>query len=72
MALSGVTAISRCPKTITDDGVAQGVNLHPTDKLCWGELSLVAVSGTYGAPGTVYRTDPETFARVTATGGVLP
>ncbi|MBL8298439.1 MAG: hypothetical protein JNN30_08840 [Rhodanobacteraceae bacterium] len=68
-SLSGVTAISRCAKTIADDGKVQAVSLTSADKLCLGSLSLVAQSGNYGEPGTVYRTDPETFAKVTAVGG---
>lgn len=65
-SLSGPTAISRCSKTIADDGVAQGVRLDTTDKFCLGSLPLIAVNGVYGANGTEYRTSPETFARITS------
>jgi hypothetical protein len=63
-SLAGPTVISRCPKTIAEDGVTDGVRLDATDRFCLTGLRLVAVSGTYGADGTEYRTSPETFTRV--------
>ncbi|MGH7241302.1 MAG: SpvB/TcaC N-terminal domain-containing protein, partial [Candidatus Saccharimonadales bacterium] len=32
--LSGLSAITRCPKTIADDGVTQAVQLQSTDDYC--------------------------------------
>jgi hypothetical protein len=65
-SLAGPTVISRCSKTIAEDGVTEGVRLDAADRFCLAGLRLVAVSGTYGADGTEYRTSPETFARVTS------
>ena len=65
-SLAGPTVISRCPKTIAEDGVTEGVRLDAMDHFCLDGLRLVAVCGTYGGDGTEYRTSPETFARVTS------
>jgi hypothetical protein len=63
-SLSGVSSITRCDRTIADDGEAKGVQLNESDRFCLGGLKLVAVSGTYGADGAEYRTLPGTHVRV--------
>ncbi|MET7552266.1 FG-GAP-like repeat-containing protein, partial [Streptomyces sp. NPDC005500] len=62
--LSGLSQISRCAKTVADDGVALGVQLDDQDRLCLNGQKLVAVSGAYGADGTEYRTQPDSHVRV--------
>jgi RHS repeat-associated protein len=63
-SLSGLSQISRCDRTVADDGIADGVGLDATDRFCLNGLKLVAVSGTYGGDGTEYRTKPDTHVRV--------
>ncbi|TCC34935.1 RHS repeat-associated core domain-containing protein [Kribbella sindirgiensis] len=62
--LSGLALISRCAKTVVDDGIAMGVRLDSTDRFCLGGKRLVPVSGTYGADGAEYRTKPDSHVRI--------
>ncbi|GMV31295.1 MAG: hypothetical protein AMXMBFR59_34200 [Rhodanobacteraceae bacterium] len=81
-SLSGLSAIHRCPKTVAQDGAGNGaaVGLSNGDALCLDGQRLVAMdfSGNvaapnlvYGASGTHYRTELNTFSRVTQYGGDL-
>lgn len=67
-SLSGLSAIGRCPSTIAQDGVTRGVQYDANDKFCLDGQRLIAVNGTYGADGTEYRTEIETFTRVISHG----
>lgn len=62
-SLSGLSAISRCPKTVAQDGVKEGVNFTSGDRFCVDGMRLVAVKGAYGADGTEYRTEREQWSR---------
>jgi len=66
--VSGLGIIARCPKTLAQDTVVQDVQLLSTDQYCLNGNRLRLVSGTQGAAGSVYRTELETFARITANG----
>ena len=63
-SLSAAASITRCAKTLADDGMVLGVRLDDTDRFCLSGRKLVAVSGDYGADGTEYRTLPDTQVRV--------
>ena len=58
-SLSGLSAITRCPKTLIQDGVKSGVNYTTTDSLCLDGQRLVAIVGAYGASGTEYPMIPQ-------------
>lgn len=62
--LSGLSAISRCPKTWAQDGEARGVSNDFSDRFCLDGSQLRLVAGTYGAAGAEYRTEVETFSRI--------
>ena len=62
--LSGLSQISRCDKTVADNGTAEGVRLEDSDRFCLNGQQLFAVSGGYGADGTEYRTRPDSHVRV--------
>ena len=66
--IGGLSAIARCAKTIAQDGVVGAVTLTLSDRFCLDGNKLRRTSGTYGAAGSTYQTEMETFARVTATG----
>lgn len=67
--LEGVSAISRCAKSMATDGVRGGaVNLDVQDRFCMDGQRLMLVSGTYGAAGSEYRTEQDSFSRVIANG----
>src|SRR5262245_12815470 len=73
-ALDGLPGISRCPQTMAQDGVRRGINYDANDRFCIDGQRLVAVTGSYGADGTEYRTEMEIFSRVIShgTAGVGP
>ncbi|MFI6132873.1 FG-GAP-like repeat-containing protein [Micromonospora sp. NPDC051141] len=62
--LTGLSEISRCARSVGDDGVAQGVQLGDNDLLCLNGQKLIAVKGVYGANLAEYRTLPDTHVRV--------
>ncbi|MFJ7305621.1 SpvB/TcaC N-terminal domain-containing protein, partial [Streptomyces sp. NPDC099088] len=62
--LTGLSQISRCAKTVGEDGVALGPRLDDSDRFCLNGQKLVAISGEYGADGTEYRTQPDSHVRV--------
>jgi|GEM_PF-1373862 len=67
--LSGLSAITRCPRTLAQDGVRGGINLDANDRLCLDGQRLMVVSGTYGAAGSDYRTERDSFSKIIANGG---
>lgn len=67
-ALSGFSAITRCTKTVAQDGVKTAVTLSYSDAFCYDGQRLTAVAGPYGGDGTEYRTEIESFSRVKSWG----
>jgi RHS repeat-associated protein len=63
-SLSGLSAISRCPANITQDGYYGGVSLTSTDRFCLDGVKLIAINGPYGGNGTEYRIENENFERI--------
>ena len=66
--LEGLAAIGRCPQTVAQDGVHGAVNFDANDRFCLDGQRLMTVSGSYGADGSEYRTEIESFAKVIAHG----
>jgi RHS repeat-associated protein len=67
--IGGFGAITRCARTIAQDGVRAGVELSLNDKFCLdGQRLVLAPGAAYGAAGSEYRTEIESFAKVTAIG----
>jgi len=64
----GQSTITRCDQTIAQDGATQGATLASTDKFCLDGNRLRLTSGTYGAAGSTYQTEIETFSKITANG----
>ncbi|WP_240220542.1 RHS repeat-associated core domain-containing protein [Rheinheimera hassiensis] len=69
--LAAGEAISRCAATVAQDGVTANVSYTATDRLCLNGQRLMAVSGSYGAVNSQYRTEIDQFSRVTQLGGSL-
>ncbi|MCX7110500.1 MAG: FG-GAP-like repeat-containing protein [Proteobacteria bacterium] len=67
-SLGGLSAVTRCPATIVQDGFKGGINYDGNDRYCLDGQRLVAVSGAYGANGTEYRTETESYTRVVSYG----
>ena len=66
--LSGLSSIGRCVRTMAQDGVRGGVNYDANDRFCMDGQRLILVSGTYGAAASEYRTEIESFSKITAYG----
>jgi hypothetical protein len=66
--LSGLSAITRCPRTPAQDGARGSVNFDVNDRFCLDGQRLILVAGTYGAAASEYRTEIETFSKITAVG----
>ncbi|NUQ73440.1 MAG: hypothetical protein HUU21_07785 [Polyangiaceae bacterium] len=63
--ISGLSAISRCPKNLAQDGEIAAVRDEPSDALCLDSLRLVPVEPADSTP-IEFRTVPDTFARIVA------
>lgn len=68
-SLSAYGAISRCRQTEGVDGVAKPITWTNEDRFCLNGDRLLLVSGTYGVSGSTYKTEVDSFARITAVGG---
>ncbi|MEQ1639044.1 MAG: SpvB/TcaC N-terminal domain-containing protein, partial [Methylococcales bacterium] len=62
--IDGLSQISRCPKTIIQDGAMGGVNYTTADKICIDGQRLISTGGVYGANATEYRTESANFAKI--------
>lgn len=73
-SLGGLSAISRCPATLVQDGFIDGVDFDSNDRFCLDGQRLVQVTNTGCTGGTEYRTEIDSYARVCAygTAGVGP
>lgn len=67
--LDGLSQITRCPKTIVQDGVRRGVTLTAEDQFCLDgqRLLMVAGSGTHGATAE-YRVQIDSQSQVKSFG----
>ncbi len=67
-SVTGLSEINRCGKTLVQDGSIGGVAFNSNDRFCLDGQRLVAISGTYGADGTEYRTEMESFSKIISRG----
>ncbi|MEL6301656.1 MAG: RHS repeat-associated core domain-containing protein [Pseudomonadota bacterium] len=72
--LSGVSSISRCRKTLAQDGEAAPISMTTDDQLCLDGQRLLLVSGVHMTSGAVYRQelDSNTIVEVMAEAGGEP
>ena len=71
-SIGGLSAIVRCRQTLHQDQKAMPITWTADDRFCLDGQRLVLddpTNGTYGAVGTVYRTELDSFAKVTSDGG---
>ncbi len=69
--LTGLSTIAPCAPTMAQDGQRAALTYTKADRYCLNGERLIAVNGVYGADGTEYRTERETFARIISYGSVL-
>ncbi len=67
--LGSQKALSRCGQSRLYDGSGKEVNWSASDRFCLSGQRLLLISGTYGAPGSEYKTAIDTQVIVTAHGG---
>ncbi len=67
-SLTGLSAITRAPATLLQDGFIDGIDFDENDRFAIDGQRLMAVNGEYGADGTEYRTEIESFTRVISYG----
>src|SRR5205814_144720 len=68
-SIGGLSTITRCGRTIAQDGIRAPVGLTSADQFCLDGQRLVMVpgSGTHGATAE-YRTEIDSFSKVTSVG----
>jgi RHS repeat-associated protein len=69
-SIAGLSAITRCQSSWAADGVPRDVRNDYSDRFCLNgnKLRLTSAAGTYGQAGATYRTELETFSRITSHG----
>jgi len=71
-SLAGLSSITRCTKTIAQDGAASAITLTYNDVFCLDgqrlRLSANNTLSTYGQDSTTYQTELANFANITAHG----
>lgn len=67
--IAGLSQISRCRQTLIQDGAAKPLTWSSADRFCLNNQRLMLVSGSYGAPGSTYKTEIDSQVIVTAVGG---
>ena len=67
-SIGGGSAISRCRQTLQIDKKSLPVQWNSEDRYCLDGQRLLLVSGTYGDDGAVYRTEIDSFAKITSHG----
>ncbi len=70
-SISGLSAISRCRQTKAVDNNIDPIKWNSNDRFCLDGQRLILVEGssTYGAPGTLYKTELDAYTQVMAVGG---
>ncbi len=66
--LSGLQRITRGPATVAKDGSFDPVDFDSKDRFFLDGERLVCVNGTYGTDSSEYRTEIDSYARITAVG----
>lgn len=68
--LSGVSSISRVPKTLFNNNLVGGINYLADDEYALDGNRLILTSGSQGNNGSVYKTEIESFQKIEAFGSV--
>ncbi|MEO0442474.1 MAG: FG-GAP-like repeat-containing protein [Pseudomonadota bacterium] len=69
-SLNGLSAIARCRQTKASDGQNQPIQWNANDRFCLDGQRLILVEGAaYGAPGSLYKTELDSYVKVMAVGG---
>lgn len=69
-SLNGLLSIDRVGQTMAQDGKWTAVDYSPNDRFTLAGERLIAINGEYGAPGTEYRTERESWTRIVSFGNI--
>jgi RHS repeat-associated protein len=69
-SLSGASSINRCRQTLMQDGQAMPITWSEEDRFCLDGQRLILTFGSYGFSGSTYKTEIDTYVKITAVGGV--
>ena len=70
-SIGGLQKITRGPSSLKKDGIADGADFDANDRYFLDGERLVCISGNYGADGSEYRTEMDSFARIKAVGQMV-
>ncbi|WP_181389775.1 FG-GAP-like repeat-containing protein [Leucothrix pacifica] len=66
-SVTGLSTISRCAKTVAQNGIKDGINFNTSDVFCLDGQQLVKVGGgAYGGNGTTYKTEIDNYSHITS------
>ncbi|HET9268590.1 MAG TPA: RHS repeat-associated core domain-containing protein, partial [Vicinamibacterales bacterium] len=69
-SIGGLSQITRCARTVAQDGIAGAPRRNTNDRFCLDGQRLVIVNSVvYGSPNAEYRTEVESFSRIRAVDG---
>lgn len=63
---SGLSAITRVPRTVFHDGIAGSVNLNSLDRFALNGQRLMVTAGSYGSNNSTYRLEVDNFTDIKA------
>ena len=66
--LSGLSEISRCPKSFFHDGKFDTIKYNNSDSFCYNGLRLKQLNGQYGFNSTEYRTEIDNYDKIISLG----
>jgi hypothetical protein len=67
-SLAGIPAVTRCNRTLDQDGYVRDVRFDAQDAFCLSGQRLIPISGENGTNGTEYRTEIDGFSRIISYG----
>lgn len=70
--LTGLQQIVRGKPDLRVDGFVDGIDFDADDRFFFQGERLICVAGNYGEAGSVYRTEMDSYARITAHGQTSP
>lgn len=71
-SIGGLSSIARCRQTLAIDGQVWPITWTESDRFCLDGQRLIKVSGAeYGAVGAIYKTEMDSFAKITSVSGSL-
>jgi len=69
-SIEGLSAVTRCRQTLSQDKSAKAITWSVEDRFCLdGQRLLLETGANYGAVGATYKTEIDSFAKITSVAG---